>query len=152
MRATRSTGSEVLPRTLPTTRSMVSAVCAAQSPPVPATGGAYPWPVRRTLALGAAAVAASLTALILGEYELTLATAAAAGLVVGFGLPEIVLGIARWRGAVPAAVGAILAGGSLLWAGWISSGRGVAPLRATVWVGVVLAAALTAVRLRPRSV
>jgi hypothetical protein len=106
--------------------------------------------VRRTLALVAAALAAALTALILGEYELTLATATAAGLVVGAGLPEIVLGVARWRGSVPAAVGAGLAGGSLAWAGWISSGRGVAPMRGTVWVGVALAAVLAAARLRPR--
>jgi hypothetical protein len=106
--------------------------------------------VRRTLALVAAAAAASLTALILGEYELTLATAAAAGLVVGFGLPEIVLGIARWRGVVPAVVGAVLAGGSLVWAGWIGAGEGLAPIRSTVWVGVALAAVLAGVRLRPR--
>ena len=107
--------------------------------------------MRRTLALVAAAAVASLTALILGEYELTLATAAAAGLVVGFGLPEVLLGIARWRGLVPAALGAVLAGGSLLWAGWIGAGEGLAPIRSTAWVGVVLAAALAAVRLRPRA-
>lgn len=99
----------------------------------------------------AAAAAAALTALIMGEYELTLATAGAAGLVVGFGLPEIVLGIARWRGTVPAVLGAVLAGGSLAWAGWISSGEGVAPIRGTVWVGVAIAAGLAAVRLRPRA-
>jgi hypothetical protein len=105
--------------------------------------------VRRTLALAAAALAATLTALILGEYELTLGTAAAAGLVIGFGLPEIVLGISRWRGAVPAGVGAAFAGGSLVWAGWIGAGRGLAPIRSTVWVGVALAAVLAAYRLRP---
>src|SRR5690606_16361163 len=86
-------------------------------------------PVRRTLGLLVAAAAAALTALILGEYELTLGTATAAGLVVGLGLPEIVLGVARWRGPVPAVLGAAMAGGSILWAGWISSGRGVAPFR-----------------------
>lgn len=106
--------------------------------------------MRRTLALAAAAVAATLAALILGEYELTLATAATAGVVMGFGLPEIVLGVARWHGVVPAVVGAVLAGGSLLWAGWISSGEGLAPIRSTVWVGVAVAAGLAALRLRPR--
>ena len=95
----------------------------------------------------AAAAVASLTALILGEYELTLGTSVAAGLVVGLGLPEVVLGIARWRGPVPAAAGALLGGGSLLWAGWISSGRGVAPFRATAWIGVALAAVLCGARL-----
>lgn len=103
--------------------------------------------MRRTLGLLVAAAAAALTALILGEYELTLWTSVAAGLVVGFGLPEIVLALARWRGPVPAAVGAVLGGGSILWAGWISSGRGVAPFRATAWVGVALAAGLAGWRL-----
>jgi hypothetical protein len=107
--------------------------------------------VRRTLALAAAAAAAALAALILGEYELTLATAAAAGVVIGFGLPEIVLGVARWRGVVPAAVGAVLAGGALGWAGWSGAGGGRAPIRSTVWVGVALAAGLAALRLRPRT-
>jgi hypothetical protein len=102
------------------------------------------------LALAAAVAAATLTALILGEYELTLGTAIAAGLVVGFGLPEIVLGVARWRGLIPAGIGAVLAGGSLLWAGWIGAGEGLAPIRSTVWAGVALAAALAALRLRPR--
>lgn len=106
--------------------------------------------MRRTLGLLAAAAAASLTALILGEYELTLGTATAAGLVVGFGLPEIVLALARWRGPAPAALGAVLAGGSIVWAAWISSGRGVAPFRATAWVGVALAAALAGWRLLGR--
>lgn len=96
----------------------------------------------------AAAAAASLTALILGEYELTLGTATAAGLVVGFGLPEIVLAVARWQGVVPAVLGAAMAGGSILWAGWISSGRGVAPFRATAWIGVGLAVVLAGWRLR----
>lgn len=106
--------------------------------------------MRRILALVATAAVATLTALILGEYQLTLGTAVAAGLVIGLGLPEVVLGIARWRGPLPAVAGGFLAGGSLLWAGWISSGRGVAPFRATAWVGVGLAAVLCAGRLLRR--
>jgi hypothetical protein len=108
------------------------------------------WPMERTLAVAVVAGAAALAALIMGEYEPTLGTAAATGLVLGLGLPEVVLGIARWRGAVPAAVTAALAGGSVLWAGWIASGRGVAPLRSTVWVGVALGVVLAAWRLRPK--
>lgn len=104
----------------------------------------------RTVALVVAAAVAALAALIMGEYELTLGTAAAMGLVLGFGLPEVVLGIARWRDPVPAAVTALLAGGSVVWAAWIASGRGVAPFRATAWVGVALGMALAAYRLRPR--
>jgi hypothetical protein len=108
--------------------------------------------VRRTLALLAAVAVAVLSALVLGEYVLTAGTAIAAGLVVGFLLAETVLSIARWRGIVPAAAGAALAGASLAWAGWIEAGRGVAPIRSTVWLGVVIAAGLAAVRLRPRPV
>lgn len=108
------------------------------------------WPMERALAVMIAAGAAALAALIMGEYEPTLGTAAATGVVLGVGLPEVVLGIARWRGAAPAAMTAAFAGGAVLWAGWIASGRGVAPLRATVWVGVALGAGLAAWRLRPR--
>src|SRR5438067_3838629 len=150
MRAARSTGSVVLPRTPPMTRSIVPAVRAAQSPSVAATAGAYPWGVRRTLALVAAAAAASLAALILGEYELTLWSAIASGVIVGFLVAEVVLIASAWRGVVPAAVAAVYAGGSILWAAWIGSGRGLEPLRASAWFGVVLAAAVSAFRLAPR--
>ena len=105
--------------------------------------------MRRTLALGAAALVAVVAALILGEYQLTLWTGTAAGLVVGFLVSELVLGIGRWRGIVPAAAAAVLGGGALVWAGWIEAGRGVAPIRSTVWVAVGLAAVLAGVRLRP---
>ena len=94
---------------------------------------------------------AALAALILGEYELTLWTGAAAGLVVGFVVSELVLGIGRWRGIVPAAVAAVLGGGALVWAGWIEAGHGVAPIRSTVWIGVGIAVVLAAARLRPRA-
>lgn len=106
--------------------------------------------MRRTLALLAACGAAVLIALVMGEYVLTLWTAIAAGLVVGFLLAEIVLGIAGWRGVLPAAVTGVAGGVSLAWAGWIESGRGVAPIRHTVWLGVALAAIVGAARLRPR--
>jgi hypothetical protein len=105
--------------------------------------------VRRTLALATAAAVAVLAAFILGEYQLTLWTGTAAGLVVGFLVSELVLGIGRWRGIVPAAAVAALGGGALAWAGWIEAGHGVAPIRSTVWVAVGLAALVAGVRLRP---
>lgn len=106
--------------------------------------------MRRTLALLAASVAAVLVALIMGEYVLTLWTAVAAGAVVGFLLAEIVLGIAAWRGVLPAVVTGALGGVSLAWAGWIEAGRGVGPIRHTAWIGVALAAVVGGVRLWPR--
>lgn len=106
--------------------------------------------MRRTLGLIGAGACAALAALILGEYELTLWTAIASGVIVGFLVAEVVLVASKWRGAVPSVVAAVLAGGSILWAAWISSGRGLAPLRATAWAGVVLGALVSAVRLMPR--
>jgi hypothetical protein len=107
--------------------------------------------VRRTLALVAAGAAAALAALILGEYQLTLWTSVAAGLIVGFLVAETILITADWRGVIPAAVSAVFAGGSILWAAWISSGHGLAPLRATAWAGVVLGALVGGGRLLVRS-
>jgi hypothetical protein len=106
--------------------------------------------VRRTLALVGAAACAALAALILGEYELTLWTAMASGVIVGFLVAEVVLIASNWRGAVPATTAGALAAGSILWAAWISSGRGLAPMRATAWAGVVLAFAVGVTRLLPR--
>jgi hypothetical protein len=95
----------------------------------------------------ATVVVAALVAVIMGEYEPTLWTALATAVVVGAGLPEVPLGVARWRGRVPAAVTAVCAGVSLVWAGWISAGRGLNPIRGTVWLSAVLAAAIAALRL-----
>jgi hypothetical protein len=106
--------------------------------------------VRRTLALVGAAACAALAALILGEYELTLWTAIASGVIVGFLVAEVVLIASNWRGRVPAAAAGVLAAGSIWWAAWISSGRGLEPIRATAWAGVALAFAVSAYRLFPR--
>lgn len=106
--------------------------------------------MRRPLSLVAVAAAAALAALVMGEYELSLGTALAMGVVLGGGLPELVLGISRWRGVVPAVATAALGGASVGWAGWISSGQGVAPFRSTVWAGVAVAMMLSAARLRPK--
>jgi hypothetical protein len=107
--------------------------------------------MRRTLALVAVAAVSVLTALIMGEYVLTFWTAVEAGLVLGVLLTEIVLGIARWRGVLPALFTGTCGAIALAWAGWIESGRGLAPIRHTVWVGVVFAALVGAWRLWPRS-
>jgi hypothetical protein len=106
--------------------------------------------MRRTLALIVVAATSALTAVVMGEYVLTLWTAVASGLVLAVLLTEIVLGIAHWRGVLPAAFTGACGAVALAWAGWIESGRGVAPYRSTVWVGVVIAAAVGAWRLWPR--
>jgi hypothetical protein len=106
--------------------------------------------MRRTLALIAVAGASVLTALVMGEYVLTFWTALAAGVVLGFLLAEIVLGIARWRAPAPAMFTAMCGGLALVWAGWIEAGRGVAPIRGTAWLGVAVAAVVGGWRLWPR--
>ena len=103
--------------------------------------------MRRTLALVAVGFVAALAALIMGEYEPTLWTALAMGVVLGAGLPEIVLGIADWRGPVPAIWTAVCAAGSVVWAGWISAGEGLNPIRDTIWLAAAVAAAASLLRL-----
>jgi hypothetical protein len=61
----------------------------------------------------------------------------------------VMLAVARRRTLLRAAVAAGVAGGSLLWAGWISSGEGVAPYPAMAWVAAALAAAVAGWRTRP---
>lgn len=89
-------------------------------------------------------------AVILGEYELTGATPWLSGVVVGFLIGEVMLAVARRRSLLLAVVAAGVAAGSLLWAGWISSGEGVAPYPAMAWVAAALAAAVAGWRSRPR--
>lgn len=98
------------------------------------------------MALALAAALAALAAYVLGEYELTPMTAVAAGVVVGFGLAEVVLVVGRRPGPLPAVVVAALGAAALLWAGWLDTDRGVEPYRATAWVGAAVAAAVAGVR------
>lgn len=106
--------------------------------------------MRPTLAALAAAAAAVLTAFVLGEYELTPVVAVVAGLVVGFGLAELLTAAGRWRGVVPAVVAAALTVVAILWAGWIDSGEGVEPYPSPAYLGAAVGAATAAVKARPR--
>ena len=102
--------------------------------------------MRPVLAVALAAVLALLAAYVLGEYELTPLTALVSAVVVGFGLAEVVLLVGRRPGVVPAVAVAVLAAGSLLWAGWLDTDRGVEPYRATAWLAAAVAAAVAGVR------
>jgi hypothetical protein len=108
--------------------------------------------MRRTLALVAVAAVSAFASVILGEYVLTVGPAIAAGVVLAILLAEVVLAIAKWRGVVPALFTGACGAAAIAWAGYIESGRGVAPMRATVWFGVVIAAVLGTFRLWPRGV
>jgi hypothetical protein len=103
--------------------------------------------VRRTLGVGLAALGALLAAYILGEYELTLWTSLVAGVVVGAGVSESLVTVARWRGWLPAVLAGAAAGLAVAWAGRIDSNYGIDPYPTTAWLGVVVAALVAAGRL-----
>jgi hypothetical protein len=101
-----------------------------------------------------AALVAALGALILGEYEFTGTLPWIAGPLFGLAVGETVVAVGQSRATVPAAIGAFLAGGGIVWAGWIDSSEGVEPIHAGVWVAAALAAVATFLRtvdLRPAS-
>lgn len=105
--------------------------------------------MRRTLAVLAAAAAAVLAALILGEYEYVGYVPVAAGLIVGLLVAEVVVSLGRWRAWPAAGLAAVLGAGAVVWGGWITSGQGLEPYPASAWAGAALAAAAAAVRARP---
>lgn len=104
--------------------------------------------MRQLLAVVVAAVASTLAAVILGEYELVGWVPLAAGLVFGIGVAEVVATIATDRD--PAIIGAtgLVAEAGMVWAVWISSGRGIVPVAATAWVGAVVAGVVGAMWVR----
>lgn len=93
--------------------------------------------MRLALAFLAGAATASLSALILGEYELVGWTPYVAGVLLGLAIAEVVVSLAKRRDLVVAVPVAALAAGSMVWAAWISSGRDWAYVSS--WAGVVVA-------------
>lgn len=109
--------------------------------------------VRRTVAVVLTLVVAGLAAGIFGEYEFRGALVpVGAGVGVGYAVATTLGGTARWRGPVPGTLAALLAGSSLLGAGWIDSDEGVEaypPLAvASALVGMATAATVVG-RRRP---
>lgn len=103
------------------------------------------------MGIGAAAVVASVCAVILGEYPLTGATPWLAGAVFGVLLSEVALSVGKVRHPAVSVSVAASAALAVLYAAWISSGEGVAPYPAMAWPAAGLAAALAAWRCWPRS-
>lgn len=87
-----------------------------------------------------AAAVAVLAALISGEYELNGPASLVAGLGIGLVVGQV-FAMGQWRGLFPATLAALLAAGSMAWAGWIDSGQGLYPYPPMVWSGVAVAAA-----------
>lgn len=102
--------------------------------------------MRPALALLAGAAVASLGALILGEYEFKGTTPYVAGLLFGLVVAEAIVAVARRGGPALAGAAAALAGGGLVWAAWISSGRDWDYVPGAAWVAVAVGGAVAGVR------
>ena len=99
---------------------------------------------RQAVAVLAGAATAALGALILGEYAFSGATPYVAGVLFGLAVAEVALTVARVGGRLLAVVAGAEAGLGLLWAAWISSGRGVAPIAGGGWAAVAVGAVVAA--------
>jgi len=97
---------------------------------------------REVLAMVAGAGAAVVGALIVGEYEFAGLIPFVAGALFGLAVAELMLTIAVRSTVRLAVVGALLTGGGLAWAAWISSGRGVAPYPAGGYIAIGLGAVI----------
>jgi len=102
--------------------------------------------VRRILGAAVGAVTAALGALILGEYPFSGVVVLGAGMLFGWFVAEVLVAAARWHGSGAASVGAVLAGGGLVWAAWISEGHDLGYLPIEGWVAVALGMAAAAFR------
>jgi hypothetical protein len=94
---------------------------------------------RQVVAVVVAVAAGALGALILGEYDFSGPTPVVSGLLFGLVVAEVILTVARTGSRVLAIAASIISGLGVLWAGWISSGRGIEPIRSGAYVALVLA-------------
>ncbi|MHB8464417.1 MAG: hypothetical protein ACYDH6_01175 [Acidimicrobiales bacterium] len=101
-----------------------------------------PSSLRQALAVVVAAAVTAVGALILGEYDFKGTTPYVAGFLFGLVVAEVVLTVARLGRPVLAAAAAALSGLGMLWAAWISSGRGVSPIPGGAYLGMLLAMAV----------
>ena len=96
---------------------------------------------RRLAAVALTVVIGWLGAHVLGEYEFIGTLPFFAGALYGLLIAECLVGIGRHHGPVEAATGSVIAAGSLFWAGRISSGDGLTPIKPLVYVAMALAVA-----------
>lgn len=99
------------------------------------------------LGIACGGLTALLGALILGEYEFTGTLPYVAGPLFGLVLGEVVVGVGRTRAQVAAGLTAAFGFAALVYAGYISSGRGLHPIATLVWVAAALAAICSYVRI-----
>lgn len=95
---------------------------------------------RTLLGLLCGALVAALGALILGEYPFTGSLPWIAGPMFGLVVGEAVVAAGHSRTMVVGGLAGLLSLGGITWAGWISSGDGLAPMSTVVWASAALAA------------
>ena len=103
-----------------------------------------PSPSREVVSLIAGEAVAAIGALILGEYEFAGATPFIAGVLFGLAVAEMMITVAKAATVRMAAWAAVMGGGGILVAAWISSGRGIAPMPGMGFVAAALAALVAA--------
>ncbi|HEX9531129.1 MAG TPA: hypothetical protein VF954_08325 [Acidimicrobiales bacterium] len=112
--------------------------------------------MRPVLAVVAAAAAAAIGALVLGEYSMSGLTPVVAGLLFGFGVAEVLLaaaprpfpGPAPWTVAAWAAAAAVLTDAGLGWAAWIQLRHRHQGVPGGVWLALAIGAAAGAAWVR----
>ena len=105
--------------------------------------------VRTPLAVAAGLAVAVIGAVVLGEYGFDGWAVMGSGVLAGLFVAEAVLAVARTGSGPLAAATAVLSAGSLLGAGWTSTGHDLGTVTWKGWAAVALAAAAGAIRARP---
>ena len=100
--------------------------------------------MRQPVAVVVAIVVVAFAAVILGEYELRGWVPLLAGAIIGIGIAEVVATLARWSDPAIVAATGLVAEGGMVWAIWISSGRGIVPVSGVAWAGAVIAGVVAA--------
>lgn len=123
---------------------------AATDPP-PRSGvdwGGLPSPelLRAGIALVLGALAATLGAFMLGEYQFNGSMPYVAGALFGLVVGELVVEVGRRRGRFVGLIAGLECAGGLLWAGWISAGEGLSPISGGAWLAAAIALVVAYVR------
>ncbi len=105
--------------------------------------------MRAPLAVLAGAAVAVVAAAVLGEYGFDGWAVMGAGVLVGLFVAEAMVAVGRSGSRLLAVAAALVAAGSMLGAGWISTGHRLGTVTWRGWAAVVLAAAAGAVRAWP---
>ena len=100
--------------------------------------------MRRALGLLAGAGVAAAGALILGEYDLSTATAVVAGVLFGVVVAEVVVAAGKAHDVATGFATGVLTSGGLLWSRWIASGRDWHYVRGAGWLSVAVGAVAAA--------